>query len=333
MQEAIKEVYDAVHQENLIVADLGCSSGPNTLLVLSEILDAIRDHCSRLGRDPPEIQYFMNDLPGNDFNTIFRYSALLDKKHEEEKGEAEAVPNYIVGVPGSFYGRLFPSGTVHFFHSSYCLTWLSQVPQELQTSSSLNKENIYITKTSPQIVVDSYLAQFQKDFSTFLKLRFTELQVGGQMVLTFVGRRSLNARYGEVNKFCVAISDAMNAMVLEGLLDEAKVNAYNFPIYTPSIEEVRSLIENQGLFHLDLVHIFESNWDPYDDSGDDSVSDNLASGENVAKYTRAVIEPSLENYFGAVAMDDLFSRFAKNVARQLLEEKTKHVNFVIVLKQ
>jgi jasmonate O-methyltransferase len=37
-------------------------------------------------------------------------------------------PYYVAGLPGSFYTRLFPCHSVHFFHSSYCLMWLSQVP-------------------------------------------------------------------------------------------------------------------------------------------------------------------------------------------------------------
>lgn len=335
VEQSIIEVYNAVRTENLVVADLGCSSSPNTLLVLLEIVEAIGGHCRGLGNEPPEIQYFLNDLPGNDFNTMFQYSVRLDQKLKEEK-EAEFVPYYIAAVPGSFYGRLFPSATVHFFHSSYSLMWLSQVPQRLhkhQNCPLLNKGNIYIAETSPQIVVNLYLEQFQKDFSTFLRLRYKELLLSGQMVLTFLGRRSLHAQYGELSKFWGLMSDAMNAMVLEGILDEAKVNAFNLPLYAPSMEEVSTVVENEGLFHLEQVQIIESNWDPTDDSIDDSVFNNLASGENVANYARAVIEPTLEKHFGKTTVEDLFSRYAKNVAKHLLVEKTKHVIFVIVLKK
>ncbi|KAJ6800411.1 anthranilate O-methyltransferase 3-like [Iris pallida] len=330
VEQSIKEVYNAVSTENLVVADLGCSSSPNTLLVLLEIVEAIGGHCRGLGHEPPEIQYFINDLPGNDFNTMFQYSAQLEKKLKEEK-ETEFLPYYIVAVPGSFYGRLFPSATVHFFHSSYSLMWLSQVPQRLHNSPSspLNKGNIYIAEASPQIVVDLYLEQFQKEFSTFLRLRYKELVLSGRMVLTFLGRRSSHARYGELSKFWGLLSDAMNDMVLEGILDEAKVNAFNLPTYAPSMEEVTTVVENEGLFHLEQVQILETNWDPIDDS----MFNNSASGENVAKCARAMIEPTIDKYFGKAIVEDLFSRYAKNVAKHLLVEKTKHVIFVIVLRK
>ncbi|KAJ6951513.1 hypothetical protein NC653_040834 [Populus alba x Populus x berolinensis] len=35
------------------------------------------------------------------------------------------------GVPGSFHGRLFPEGSIHFFYSCIALHILSKVPEEL----------------------------------------------------------------------------------------------------------------------------------------------------------------------------------------------------------
>ena len=42
-----------------------------------------------------------------------------------------AGPCLFSGTPGSFYGRLFPSNSLHFVHSSYSLQWLSQVTYSL----------------------------------------------------------------------------------------------------------------------------------------------------------------------------------------------------------
>lgn len=122
----MREVYKTVLPESMVVADLGCSSGPNTFHVVFEVIDTVDDQSRRLGRPPPEVQFFLNDLPGNDFNNIFRSLEGYEEKLKEEK-EDRVTPFYVVGVPGSFYGRLFPSRSVHFFHSSFCLMWLSQV--------------------------------------------------------------------------------------------------------------------------------------------------------------------------------------------------------------
>ncbi|KAK6924401.1 SAM dependent carboxyl methyltransferase [Dillenia turbinata] len=54
------------------LADLGCSSGPNTLSVVSKIIITIHGLSLAIDRPEPEIQNFLNDLPCNDFNTIFK---------------------------------------------------------------------------------------------------------------------------------------------------------------------------------------------------------------------------------------------------------------------
>ncbi|KAJ8461279.1 hypothetical protein OPV22_034205 [Ensete ventricosum] len=132
---------------------------------------------------------------------------------EEEKGDL-LVPYYVVGVPGSFYRRLFPCNTVHFFHSNDCLMWLSQVPQGLESEQGvpLNKGNIYIAENSPPQVVKAYQEQHRRDFSTFLKSRYVELSVGGGMVLAFLGRRNKHPADGELSYLSGLLAEALNAM-------------------------------------------------------------------------------------------------------------------------
>ncbi|PKA50482.1 Salicylate O-methyltransferase [Apostasia shenzhenica] len=127
VEEAVRQICTSFLPEKLVVADLGCSSGPNAFLVMSEIIGAVDEHCClrRPAGHPPEIQFFLNDLPGNDFNNTFQLLVLY--RNQVKEGGKISVPFYAVGLPGSFYGRLFPSRSVHFFHSSYCLMWLSQV--------------------------------------------------------------------------------------------------------------------------------------------------------------------------------------------------------------
>ncbi|XP_043700551.1 probable jasmonic acid carboxyl methyltransferase 2 [Telopea speciosissima] len=110
----------------LRVADLGCSSGPNTLLVTTEIIEAIDETCHQLNRNTPEFQVFLNDLPSNDFNAIFKTLPTFYEQLKKEKGDKFG-PCSITGLPGSFYGRLFPSNSIDFFHSSNSVHWLSQV--------------------------------------------------------------------------------------------------------------------------------------------------------------------------------------------------------------
>ncbi|KAK8596713.1 hypothetical protein V6N13_001314 [Hibiscus sabdariffa] len=76
MQEAILKMIDSnvVDLESMGIADLGCSSGPNTLFVISKIMDTVEAANRRLGRRlVSELRVFLNDLYSNDFNEIVPY--------------------------------------------------------------------------------------------------------------------------------------------------------------------------------------------------------------------------------------------------------------------
>jgi jasmonate O-methyltransferase len=118
----------------MVVVDLGCSSGPNALVIVSEVMSKVRAIAREESAAPPHcracvgVQFFLNDLPSNDFNLVFRsLEQLQELSTEEEAAGVVATPYYVAGLPGSFYKRLLPCGSVHLFHSSYCLMWLSKV--------------------------------------------------------------------------------------------------------------------------------------------------------------------------------------------------------------
>nr|XP_027188309.1 7-methylxanthosine synthase 1-like [Cicer arietinum] len=105
------------------IADLGCSSGPNTLISISNIMEIIHKSSLKLNHKKLVFQIYLNDLFENDFNNIFK---LLPDFHQSMQGENFGAC-YMNATPGSFYGRLFPNYYIDIFHSSYCVHWLSQV--------------------------------------------------------------------------------------------------------------------------------------------------------------------------------------------------------------
>ncbi|KAK1272649.1 Salicylate O-methyltransferase [Acorus gramineus] len=149
-----------------------------------------------------QIMLFLNDLPSNDFNTLFQH---LPTFYEGLKGvneeEQQMLPTYVAVVPGSFFERLFPDNSIHFIHASYSVHWLAQ------------KGNIFMSKSSPQGVFKSYLEEFQKDFMLFLKARSKEMVPGGCMVLTLLGRRSFDPSSDECCQPFKLLSDALFEMV------------------------------------------------------------------------------------------------------------------------
>ncbi|MED6112288.1 hypothetical protein PIB30_060350 [Stylosanthes scabra] len=328
-EEAITNLYYKKLPRTLSIADLGCSSGPNTFFVVSEIIKAIENLCRELKQDSPEYNVFMNDLPGNDFNNIFR--SLDSFKNEFEKNSCG--PCYLFGAPGSFYGRLFPNRSIHFVHASYSLQWLSKVPEGIEN----NKGNIYMSSTSPLNVLNAYYEQFQRDFSFFLKCRGEEVVEGGVMVLTFLGRRSDDPSSKECCYIWQLMAAALNDMVLEGIIKEEQMDAFNIPQYTPSPSEVKLQVQTEGSFTVNRLEVSEVNWNAYDKNWNamdfeweefESLGDG---GYNVAQCMRAVAEPLLVSHFGEDIIEAVFSRYQRLLAESMSKEKTMFFNVTVSL--
>ncbi|KAF5959700.1 hypothetical protein HYC85_000909 [Camellia sinensis] len=173
----------------LNVADLGCATGPTTFTVISIIKRMMEKKCRELNCQTLELQVYLNDLPRNNFNTLFKG---LSSKVVGNK--CEKVSCYVMGVPGSFHGRLFPRNSLHLVHSCYSVHWLTQAPKGLTSREglALNKGKIYISKTSPPAIREAYLSQFHEDFTMFLNARSQEVVPNGCMVLILRGRLSSN---------------------------------------------------------------------------------------------------------------------------------------------
>ncbi|KAL5831816.1 hypothetical protein ACOSQ4_017170 [Xanthoceras sorbifolium] len=251
--------------------------------------------CQKFNQKSPEIQVFLNDLPGNDFNTVFKSLPAFNQRLKKDKGD-QFGPCFVSGVPCSFYDRLFPSRSIHLIHSSSSIHWLS--------------------KSSPPSVYKAYLEQIQRDFSSFLSLCSEEIIVGGCMVLTFVGRSIPDPSSKDCCYLWELLAKSFLELVDEGLVEAAKVDSFDIPCYHPCEEQ---------------MEIFEVNWDPRDDaSNKEFVFNKYMSGKNIANCVRAGTEPMLlACHFGKSIIDTLFNRYANHVAQHLAVEKTKFIEIVI----
>nr|GMD56932.1 salicylate carboxymethyltransferase-like [Ipomoea batatas] len=315
-EEAITKLYTSLtNPKTISIADLGCSSGPNTLLAVSNLVKAVDNHRKKLRRrHSPEFQIYLNDLPTNDFNTIFQSLPKHEEDLRRELGDGFG-PCFFNGVPGSFYGRLFPTDSLHFVHSSYSLHWLSQVPKGIKE----NKGNIICVATaSPPNVIKAYYDQFESDFSTFIKCRSKELVNGGRMVLTMQGIKSENPTFYIWELLALSIND----LVLEGLVEEEKLNSFNFPLYLPTLPEIKSVVEKDGSFTIDCLHASQIHWtgigiEDNDDNITVSDEDINGAGNNVAMFMRAGLEPVLVSHFGVGIIDELFHRYSNKIAHSM----------------
>ncbi|KAK7849259.1 farnesoic acid carboxyl-o-methyltransferase, partial [Quercus suber] len=126
---------------SVCVADLGCSTGPNTFISVQNIIEAVKLQYISKGvhTEIPEFLVFFNDHVCNDFNTLFK-SFPPNKQY------------IAAGVPGSFHGRLFRKESLHFIHSSFALQWLSKAPIEVmdEGSPAWNKGRIFYTNAQKE---------------------------------------------------------------------------------------------------------------------------------------------------------------------------------------
>ncbi|KAF8115277.1 hypothetical protein N665_0029s0113 [Sinapis alba] len=304
------------------LADLGCSSGQNTFLVMSEIVNTINVLCQEWNQNPPEIDCCLNDLPNNDFNTTFKFLTFFNDKLTNKK------PCFVSGVPGSFYSRLFPRNSLHFLHSNYSLHYLSKVPNRLEK----NRMSVYITGSSPPSEHKAYLNQFQTDFNKFLRMRSEEMVSNGRMVLTLIGRKTLDdSLYRDCCHWLTLLSDSLCDLVFEGLVSASKVSSFNVPFYDPNGEEVKGIIRNEGSFMVnDLeTHLFDLGLSN-EDYG--LQSDRAKTGVKEANCIRAVTETMLVAHFGdAISIDTLFEKYAHHVSKHASCKNKTSVSLVVSL--
>uniref|UniRef100_J3N7A1 SAM dependent carboxyl methyltransferase n=1 Tax=Oryza brachyantha TaxID=4533 RepID=J3N7A1_ORYBR len=337
LQKAVREVCRDLHPQLMVIADLGCSSGKNTLLFVSEVLNTICESpTSTLNKEesPMEVQFFLNDLHGNDFNHVFQSLEQLEQSTRQEcacRG-LQPPPYYVAGLPGSFYARLFPCSSVHLFHSSMSVTWLSQVPEHL---GCLNEGNVHVGATTQPAVARLYQDQFEKDFSRFLHMRCREIVAGGRMVLTLVGRKREDVfDAGRTTKIFELLSQGLRTLVSEGRLEKEKLDSFNIPVYCPSTEELKQLVQQNGLLHITDIHLFEMDGSPTDESPESAgaaVAAAQAAGESMSATLRASTEPLIVSHFVESILEDLFALFARNFTSYIESEDEQSGIFVITM--
>ncbi|XP_030521898.2 loganic acid O-methyltransferase-like [Rhodamnia argentea] len=297
-----------------LITDLGCSAGPNTFYAVSSILQAVEQKCQSLGLESQilEFQIFFSDHVGNDFNTLFR-SLPPDRRY------------YAAGVPGSFYGRLFPKSCLHFVHSSFALHWLSGVPKEVQDKSSpaWNKGRIFYPNAHKE-VIEAYAAKFAEDMGVFLCARAQEVVLGGLMVLTFITRPDGIAHSQAFVTRCLDLLEScLVDMVKKGTISEEKMDEFNLPMYYASPREMKESVERNGRFSIKkMVELVES-----------AEAYPPPTGKMMASTWRAPLEGILKEQmqFGEEMLDELFNSFTRKYEESSIVEFVRESSITFVL--
>ncbi|KAF7809707.1 salicylate carboxymethyltransferase [Senna tora] len=238
--ETVQKLFVETTPKSIGIADLGCSSGPNTLSIIKDIFEAIQgipnspspnnDNNNNNNISSSEFRVYLNDLPTNDFNSIFK------------------------NLP-EFHSLLRQQGN-------------NNVPRAVydEEGRSLNKGSIYISESSPEVVVEAYFKQFQEDFSLFLRSRSEEVVLGGRMVLIFLGREGPSHVDRGNSFFWKILYRSFATLVSKGEVEEEKVDSYDVHFYAASREEIEDEVRKEGSFELERMEMSEIRERNYEES-------------------------------------------------------------------
>ncbi|XP_031489742.1 loganic acid O-methyltransferase-like [Nymphaea colorata] len=303
VRNAVQANFDISPRDSKVIriADLGCSVGPNTFYAVQSIIDAMcsTPSISQLAPAVPEFQVFFNDQIGNDFNMLFNSLRLLECRY------------FVAGVPGSFYERIFPTASIHFFNSAVALHWLSKAPV-----GASNKGRIHYYGGGPSVQA-AYMNQFQADMRAFLESRAKELVEGGLLSLLFVCRQeNMEPNQSTDHFFTQTLEPILKELILEGKMKEEELDSFQMPMYVPTIEEFQEVVEMNGDFTIRVAK---------------EIVDQgmiLESGENInvdfevylqqlsrsaSSASKSVLGELLRSYFGEEILEEIFERFPQQV--------------------
>ncbi|XP_047940321.1 loganic acid O-methyltransferase-like isoform X2 [Salvia hispanica] len=266
--------------KTIAIADLGCSVGPNTFFAMQTIIQTLQHKHHHF-----QFQVFFNDQTSNDFNTLF---ASLPHPR----------PYFAAAVPGSFYGRLFPSSSLHIAFSSSSLHWLSRVPPPLQLrdSPAWNPERIHYTGAS-DAVVEAYADQFEEDMGVFLRSRAEEIVEGGIVIIIMPGVDDGVVTH-DVGIAITFLGCILMDMVKEGMLSQDKVDTLNVPHVYPSVKQMRRAMEKNGCFEIVEMEIRNAR----------SNQEAPIDIESAVMHLRALAESTMANHLGSHIVEELFNR-------------------------
>ncbi|XP_009631213.1 indole-3-acetate O-methyltransferase 1-like [Nicotiana tomentosiformis] len=322
LKETLDEVQLSPPDVPFVIVDLGCSCGSNTVYIIDVIVEHMSKRYEAMGLQPPEFSAFFSDLPSNDFNTLFQLLPPLANNACGSMEECLASNShrsyFAAGVPGSFYRRLFPARSIDVFYSAFSLHWLSQVPDIVldKRSGAYNKGRIYIHGAN-ESTANAYKKQFQSDLANFLGARSKEMKRGGFMFLVCLGRTSVDPtdQGGAGLLFGTHFQDAWDDLVQEGLITSEKRDNFNIPVYAPSIQDFKEVVEANGSFTINKLQVFRGGSPLVVNHPDDAAE----VGRALAISCRSVSGVLVDAHIGEQLSDKLFARVERRASRHAKE--------------
>ncbi len=258
----------------IVIADYGSSEGRNSLVPVATAIGVLR------GRDASrEISVVHTDLPGNDFNALFR---LLDGDPESY---ARLDPRVFASAVGrSFYEQLLPTASVTLGWSGWAVQWLSRTPARIP-------DHVQVACSRDEAARAAFARQAAEDWETFLTHRGRELRPGGRLVVLTMARTDAGD-FGYAT-LLEAMYDSVRDQVAGGLIAEDEAARMAIPTVGRTRAEFSAPFSagrhaGLGLERMDLFEGEDRIWQAYRSDGDAE-----AFGARWAAFSAASVLPTL----------------------------------------
>ncbi len=234
-------------QRTFSIVDYGCSEGRNSVGSVKKIIHSVHE------RDPGKwISVLHNDLPMNDFNSLFENlyaapeSSYLSTGNEEQIRAGSKIFAFASGA--SFYGRVAPDDSVDFALSSCATHWLSAMPDY-----SICNHIFHGNATADEARRLGRVGA--NDWKKFLHARADEMTSGARMVLTMAGRlhQANSADLYPSQNLMDLMNQTLLDLVAEGRIVKEIYERFALPIYCRSVEETVAPLQDT---HSDLINKF-----------------------------------------------------------------------------
>ncbi|KAE8704342.1 Indole-3-acetate O-methyltransferase 1 [Hibiscus syriacus] len=192
---------------------------------------------------------------------------------------------------------------------SYANNSQAQIPEIVleKRSTTYNKGRVFIHGAN-ESTVNAYKKQFQTDLAEFLRARSIEMKRGGSLFLVRLGRTSADPtdQGGAVLLFGIHFQYAWDDLLQEGLISCEKRDNFNIPVYAPSLQDFKEVVEADGSFTINKLEVFKGG-SPLVVSRPDDASE---VGRALANSCRSISGVLVNAHIDDKLSDELFLRVA-----------------------
>lgn len=249
------------------IVDYGSSTGKNSIAAIGEAVQVLTRRGAKC------VWVVHNDLPENDFSTLFRSLLTTPVTY---LGEPHV---FAAAVGRSFYERVVPPGMCALGWSAIAAHWLSSSPCEVPDA-------LWHARSALPEVHAKYAEQAARDWYTFLQRRSEELMIGGQLIVLLAGADV--AGNSGADHYLDQLDQVLRSLLAEGAISDSEYGAATIDTYFRTSEQLIAplatlplrLVEHDT---FELANVF---WE-------EAQADAGAYAERYTGWLRAFTEPVL----------------------------------------